>query len=65
VFKFCIKEIFAKEKTGRVISYRDSRLSALCADRQLVNKSSAAPSPEWQQTERKAAQENENDDHPR
>jgi hypothetical protein len=27
-----------KEKTNRAISYRDSRVSALCADRRLVNK---------------------------
>jgi hypothetical protein len=36
--KLGYKEIFTKRKTGRAISYRDSRLLALCAKRRLVNK---------------------------
>jgi hypothetical protein len=36
-FKLRFRERFAKGKTGRVISYRDSRLSALHADRWLAN----------------------------
>jgi hypothetical protein len=36
-FKLYFSEIFAKEKTSRVISSRDaSRLSSLCADRRLA-----------------------------
>jgi hypothetical protein len=38
-FKFGLKEIFAKGKTGQAISYRDSRLSAQSADGRLVNNS--------------------------
>jgi hypothetical protein len=37
-FKLRFKEILPKEETGRAISYTDSRLSGLCADRRLVNK---------------------------
>jgi hypothetical protein len=37
-FKLNLEDIFAKGKTGRAISYRDSHLSALYADRWLVNK---------------------------
>jgi hypothetical protein len=39
MFKLYLKEIFAKVKTHRAISFReDSSLSALCADMRLVNK---------------------------
>jgi hypothetical protein len=37
VFKLCFEEIFAKGQTGRSVSSRDSRLSALSADRRLLN----------------------------
>jgi hypothetical protein len=36
------KEMLAKGKTGRSISYRDSRLTVQSADRRLVNKHDAA-----------------------
>jgi hypothetical protein len=35
-FKLCFKEIFAKGKTNRAISERDSRLLARRADKRLV-----------------------------
>jgi hypothetical protein len=38
VFKLGLKEIFTKGKTGRAISYGDSRLSSRSDDRRLVNK---------------------------
>jgi hypothetical protein len=37
-FQSALTEIFAKGKTGRVLSCRDSRLSAQSADRRRVNK---------------------------
>jgi hypothetical protein len=42
-FKLCFKEIFAKEKKGQAVSYRDSCPSAQSADRRLVKKIRYAP----------------------
>jgi hypothetical protein len=36
---YVLKRCLQKEKIGRAIYYRDNRLSALCANERLVNKS--------------------------